>query len=104
MKDRLPTIANILPAAVLDESKSGSLRHSVANAHRNASLVRDRLSLDTWRIVHHIERMLKRAADSQISSDPLLEPPVASQVFLGTALVDRGSGPGDPALRSGGTR
>ena len=65
MKDRLPTIANILPASVLDLEQLGSLRFSVAEAHRNASLVRDRLSLDSWRIVHHIERLLMRAAESQ---------------------------------------
>ena len=63
MKDRLPTIASILPSAVLEEHQPGSLRYSVANAHRNASLVRDRLSLDSWRVVHHIERVLGRAAD-----------------------------------------
>ena len=68
MKDRLPAIANVLPSTVLDEHQPGSLRSSVANAHRNASLVRDRLSLDSWRIVHHIERVLERAADSQAPS------------------------------------
>jgi len=65
MKDRLPTIANVLPTAVLDEQQLGSLRTTVAEAHRNASLVRDRLSLDSWRIVHHIERALKRAAEAR---------------------------------------
>ncbi|TWU24549.1 circularly permuted type 2 ATP-grasp protein [Bythopirellula polymerisocia] len=70
MKDRLPTIANILPASVMDAEMLGSLRHSVAEAHRNASLVRDRLSLDSWRIVHHIERLLMRAAQLQESSEP----------------------------------
>lgn len=63
LKDRLPTIANVLPATVLDEQQLGSLRATFATAHRNASLVRDRLSLDSWRIVHHIERSLGRAAD-----------------------------------------
>jgi uncharacterized circularly permuted ATP-grasp superfamily protein/uncharacterized alpha-E superfamily protein len=68
MKDRLPTIASVLPSSVLDERQPGSLRSSVANAHRNASLVRDRLSLDSWRIVHQVERVLGRAADAQHSS------------------------------------
>ena len=63
MKDRLPTLTSILPAIVLDEDQRGSLRATVANAHRNASLVRDRLSLDSWRIVHQIERLLARAAE-----------------------------------------
>ncbi len=65
MKDRLPTVANILPSSVLDMEQLGSLRYSVAEAHRNASLVRDRLSLDSWRIVHHLERLLMRAAELQ---------------------------------------
>jgi uncharacterized circularly permuted ATP-grasp superfamily protein/uncharacterized alpha-E superfamily protein len=86
MKDRLPAIANILPSTVLDENQPGSLRSSVANAHRNASLVRDRLSLDSWRIVHHIERVLAKAADTQ----------GPSQVSWPTDLSGR-SQPGIPA-------
>lgn len=70
MKDRLPTIAHILPSSVLDPEMLGSLRCSVAEAHRNASLVRDRLSLDSWRIVHHIERLVMRASQLEQSVDP----------------------------------
>ncbi len=62
IKDRLPTIANVLPSNVLDEQQAGSLRSTFAQAYRNASLVRDRLSLDTWRIVHHVERLLTSAS------------------------------------------
>lgn len=65
MRDRLPPIGTALPAIVLDEAQSGSLRSTVGNAHRNASLVRDRLSLDSWRIVHHMERALAKAAEAQ---------------------------------------
>ncbi|XZE52590.1 circularly permuted type 2 ATP-grasp protein [Planctomycetaceae bacterium SH139] len=62
MRDRLPAIATVLPQSALDEQQTGSLRASVASAHRNASLVRDRLSLDIWRIVHQLERKLEHAA------------------------------------------
>lgn len=62
--DRPASIAGILPAAVLDEAQQGSLRFTVKNAHWNASLVRDRLSLDSWRIMHHIQRISGKAADA----------------------------------------
>ncbi len=52
----LRQLASMLPSRVLDEAQPGSLRSLVAGAHRNASLVRDRLSLDSWRIVHELER------------------------------------------------
>jgi uncharacterized circularly permuted ATP-grasp superfamily protein/uncharacterized alpha-E superfamily protein len=64
MKDRLPAIASVLPTNALDENQPGSLRSSVASAHRNASLVRDRLSLDSWRIVHQLERELSQASET----------------------------------------
>ena len=61
--DRIQTIANKLPGAVLDEKDLGSLRATITNAHRNASLVRDRLSLDTWRTVHRMDRLMSVAND-----------------------------------------
>ncbi len=70
MKDKLPEITNVLPAAVLDEQQPGSLRSSIAHAHRNASQVRDRLSLDGWRIVHHLERTSSLASERAAKSDP----------------------------------
>jgi uncharacterized circularly permuted ATP-grasp superfamily protein/uncharacterized alpha-E superfamily protein len=71
MKDRLPTIAKILPGSVLDELQLGSVRSSVVHAHRNASLVRDRLSLDSWRVVHHIDRILAKASEVQRLSESI---------------------------------
>lgn len=65
IKERLPGIASILPSTVLDLQQSGSLRATVANAYRNASLVRDRLSLDIWSIVNKIERRLAKILESQ---------------------------------------
>ena len=64
MKTVLPTIAQALPPAVLDARQSGSLRATFDQAYTNALLVRDRLSLDSWRVVHRIQRKLIRAAES----------------------------------------
>ena len=71
MKDVLPTIAQTLPAAALDAKQSGNLRTTFEQAYHNALLVRDRLSLDSWRIVHRIERKLAQAAHSvQTTGNP----------------------------------
>ena len=63
MSERLPAIAHVLPSEVLNELQQGSLRSSIVSAHRNASLVRDRLSLDSWRVVSHLEREVSRASE-----------------------------------------
>ena len=63
MNPGLPTIAQALPAATLDAEQPGSLRATFEQAYFNASLVRDRLSLDSWRVVHRIGRKLDQAAE-----------------------------------------
>lgn len=62
MKKVLPTIAQALPNSTLSETQSGSVRSTFEQAYLNASHVRDRLSLDSWRLVHRIERRLNHAA------------------------------------------
>ncbi len=62
LKPLLPTLSNALPKNVLDESQSGSIRSTIGSAYRNASLVRDRLSLDSWKVIRHLELLLERAA------------------------------------------
>ena len=76
-------VAESWPAHVLSESNVHSLRSIVNAAHHNASLVRDRLSIDTWRIVHMLERLV-----AQISVETN-EPPVdASGGQFGLAEFD----------------
>ena len=94
MRDRLPAIATLLPKFALDEMQGGSLRASVASAHRNASLVRDRLSLDIWRITHQLERDLALAA-SRVAADAHSLPndagdnlPTTEQPLLPFGLVE----------------
>ncbi len=58
IKEQLPSIEEALPAVVLSKEQTGSLRATVASMYFNASRVRDRLSLDCWRIVQRLEHQL----------------------------------------------
>ena len=62
--DSLRRLAVELPRRAVDAANPGSLRSLLSEAHRNASLVRDRLSLDSWRVIHEIERKSFSAASS----------------------------------------
>lgn len=64
MRDLLPNLAQTLPTALLDDTLPGNLRTTIEQAYLNASLVRDRLSLDSWRVVHRIGRTFALAAGS----------------------------------------
>lgn len=67
IKEQLPAIDAALPAVVLGKEHTGSLRATIAAMHFNASLVRDRLSLDSWRIVQRLEYQLAALADPELS-------------------------------------
>jgi uncharacterized circularly permuted ATP-grasp superfamily protein/uncharacterized alpha-E superfamily protein len=55
-REFLPGIETELLSAIFDEQRSGSL-HSTLNAvHRTASIVRDRISIDSWRILNRLDR------------------------------------------------
>ncbi|MCA9141350.1 MAG: circularly permuted type 2 ATP-grasp protein [Planctomycetaceae bacterium] len=62
MRDLLPTISQVLPASMLDATQPDSLRSMFRAAHKNATLVRDRLSLDSWRVLHRVEREFELTA------------------------------------------
>jgi uncharacterized alpha-E superfamily protein len=49
-------IAAEIQALVFDESRPGSVRSSVANLWRMASVVRDRISIDSWKILARVRR------------------------------------------------
>ncbi|MCA9161746.1 MAG: circularly permuted type 2 ATP-grasp protein [Planctomycetales bacterium] len=59
MRDQLPRIEQALPSAVFDESQSGSLRTIVSGMFRTASIVRDRMSVDSWRILHRMDELFR---------------------------------------------
>ena len=58
IRDQLPAIEQALPDATLDEGQPGSLRSIVTRMFRVASLVRDRMSIDSWRIMKRIDQQL----------------------------------------------
>ncbi len=62
VKDQLPAIENALPTLILDVKQPGSLRNTVAGMFGNASLVRDRMSIDSWRIVLRLEQQIDTLA------------------------------------------
>ena len=55
IKEQLPAIEQSLAAAVFDDQQLGSLRSILDETFRIASNVRDRLSVDSWRIVVHLD-------------------------------------------------
>ncbi|MEX0728321.1 MAG: circularly permuted type 2 ATP-grasp protein [Planctomycetaceae bacterium] len=70
IKDPLPAIEDVLPLSIFDESEVSSLRTMIVSAHRATALVRDRISLDSWRIIHELEQRFRkptRAGDSLLS-------------------------------------
>lgn len=55
IKLQLPAIENLLPAAVFDDQQAGTLRATVSRLVHLASMVRDRMSLDAWRIIRQMD-------------------------------------------------
>ncbi len=54
LKVSLPAVDDALLSAVFEEEESLSLRATLRELHRQASVVRDRISLDTWRIINRL--------------------------------------------------
>lgn len=65
VKEQLPAIENALPKSILDANQAGSLRYTVAAMYRNASLARDRMSVDSWRIILRLEQQIDSLARRQ---------------------------------------
>ena len=55
----LPDLRRSLPGTVLDERQVGSLRFTVSQLFRAATLVRDRISTDSWRIISRIDQQFR---------------------------------------------
>ncbi len=91
VRDQLPSAETAMPAAILDKEQEGSLRTTFAAAYRNAWQVRDRLSMDSWRIVHRLEQQMGALAKRRVVGLPdLLE--LVNQMIIDLAafggLVD----------------
>ena len=54
MRQHLPAIESALPAAVYNDADSGSLKSTLTAMNRTASMVRERLSNDSWRLINRI--------------------------------------------------
>lgn len=55
IREQLPQIEELLPSLALDSRQPTSLYSTLLVMHRLATLVRDRISTDSWRILHRID-------------------------------------------------
>ncbi len=60
---QLPTVEEQLPVTIFDASQPRSLRATLNQAMRLVSIVRDRVSIDAWRVIHQIDQDFKQPAD-----------------------------------------
>jgi uncharacterized circularly permuted ATP-grasp superfamily protein/uncharacterized alpha-E superfamily protein len=60
IKEQLPSLDEHLAESAYDRQQAGSLRAILDETFRVASSVRDRLSVDSWRIVVHLDGDFKR--------------------------------------------
>lgn len=72
MRDGLPAIEQVLRTAVFDSTQSACLRCVLDELVRLGSIVRDRLSLDAWRIIHRIDEGFRPAKNGATSLFDLL--------------------------------
>jgi len=101
-----------LLSLVFAQQRPGSLAHTLASLRRVASTVRDRISLDTWRILHSLDLPQGALAFPHSRRDPSREPgssPVRNepaselQAMPDLGIGARGEGRGaseDPSLSS----
>lgn len=55
MKEQMPAIDRALPRIVFDRNQGTGLRSILDELYRLGTMVRDRVSQDTWRIIHRID-------------------------------------------------
>ncbi|MCA9025350.1 MAG: circularly permuted type 2 ATP-grasp protein [Planctomycetaceae bacterium] len=55
LRTSLPAVEEVLPEAIFDPTRSRSLRATLNEAARLVSIVRDRVSVDAWRVIHRID-------------------------------------------------
>lgn len=72
IKQPLPDFETNLPQLVFDRNQPGSLRSVLDQVFRLASQVRDRMSVDTWRIFVRIDQKFRLPKDSSIDLTDVL--------------------------------
>jgi len=55
LRGQMPPIERVLPTVVFDTQQPACLRSVLDSVFRLGSIVRDRFSLDTWRLIHDID-------------------------------------------------
>jgi uncharacterized circularly permuted ATP-grasp superfamily protein/uncharacterized alpha-E superfamily protein len=85
LRDQLPPIDQILPASVFDITNHGSLRCVIDQLFRLGSIVRDRMSHDTWRIIHRIDERFQPARFGTTNLSDLLE--LTDELIMGLVAV-----------------
>ncbi len=85
MRGPLQPIDQVLAASVFDRSQPGSLRSIVDKLFRMASIVRDRLSDDTWRIIRRIDEVFQPADRSTPDLAELTE--MTSELIIQLAAI-----------------
>lgn len=87
-----PSDAAQLLAAIHDAGQAYSLRSTLGNVRRLASIVRDRLSIDTWRILRRLEHDLDGEAPSRLDADSLPDLMLALDQMIITLAAFSGLG------------
>lgn len=70
MRDTLPRIEDTLPKSLWDEDLPMGFRQSLNQIKRLGSCVRDRISLDAWRVLRSLEQLSERESRLPIHSLP----------------------------------
>jgi uncharacterized circularly permuted ATP-grasp superfamily protein/uncharacterized alpha-E superfamily protein len=71
IKTQLPAIESLLPAAVFDDGQINSLRATVSKLAHLGSVVRDRISIHTWRILRQMDEQFWPATSEVHLADML---------------------------------
>jgi len=71
IKTRLPAIERVLPLSVFDDQQPHALRATVTKLAHLGAVVRDRISLDTWRILRQMDEQFWPASTETDLADML---------------------------------
>lgn len=78
----LDALTEMLPTIIFNEAEPYSLRSTIISLHRAASVVRDRISIDSWRIINRIEQEFRPSdAPRELQLNDAL-------ALLGPVLID----------------
>ncbi|MCE9545537.1 MAG: circularly permuted type 2 ATP-grasp protein, partial [Planctomycetia bacterium] len=80
MREQLPTIEQMLPRCIFDETHHSNLRSVLSQMFRLASIVRDRMSVDTWRILCRIDEQFRPPSSGSLQLSDVL--PLLSELII----------------------